>query len=70
MAARVSRIAVAAAIGGTVSELTGGKFANGAITAAFARAFNDEAHMESSSDDSWFDISIADLPLLPDGLNN
>jgi len=35
---------VAAVAGGTASELTGGKFANGAITGAFSRAFNDELH--------------------------
>ena len=29
---------------GSVSALTGGKFANGAVTAAFSRAFNDEVH--------------------------
>ena len=34
------RVITAAAIGGTISELTGGKFANGATTAAFAQAFN------------------------------
>jgi hypothetical protein len=32
------RVGTAAAIGGTVSEVTGGKFANGAATAAFAFA--------------------------------
>jgi hypothetical protein len=31
-------------IGGTVSTLSGGKFANGAATAAFAQAFNEEIH--------------------------
>jgi RHS repeat-associated protein len=38
------RIAAAAMVGGTVAELSGGKFANGAVTAAFARMFNDEMH--------------------------
>ena len=37
-----NRVAVAAVLGGTVSEVTGGKFANGAIVGAFSRAFNDE----------------------------
>lgn len=37
-----ARVAVAAVVGGTVSAATGGKFANGAITAAFGRAFNAE----------------------------
>ena len=40
----MARIATAAVVGGTVSEITGDKFANGAVTGAFSRAFNDEAH--------------------------
>jgi len=36
------RIAVAAIVGGTISEATGGKFVNGAVTGAFSQAFNDE----------------------------
>ena len=39
-----NRVAVAAVLGGTVSEVTGGKFANGAIVGAFSRAFNEELH--------------------------
>jgi len=39
---RALRVASAAALGGAVSEVTGGKFANGAVTGAFSRAFNDE----------------------------
>lgn len=35
---------MASLVGGTASSLGGGKFANGAITAAFSRAFNDEMH--------------------------
>ena len=31
-------------VGGTIAEATGGKFANGALTGAFSRAFNDEEH--------------------------
>lgn len=42
-----TRIMVAALVGGSVSEMTGNKFATGAITAAFARAFNDEASREA-----------------------
>jgi RHS repeat-associated protein len=37
------RVVAASVIGGTASSLSGGKFSNGAITAAFARAFNEEA---------------------------
>jgi len=40
---RALRVASAAALGGAVSEVTGGKFANGAVTGAFSRAFNDES---------------------------
>jgi len=36
------RVAVGAAIGGTASRVTGGKFANGAITGAFSQALNNE----------------------------
>jgi len=39
-----ARVATAAAIGGTVSELGGGKFANGAVTGAFSRLYNEEAN--------------------------
>ena len=31
-----------AAVGGTVSDITGGKFANGAVSEAFVHLFNDE----------------------------
>jgi hypothetical protein len=33
---------LSAAVGGTAAELGGGKFANGAVTAAFLRLYNDE----------------------------
>ncbi len=36
----LARIAAASVLGGSVSKLTGGKFANGAITGAFSRAVN------------------------------
>jgi hypothetical protein len=36
------RTTIAAIVGGTISEITGGKFANGAITAAMAHLFNAE----------------------------
>ena len=37
---KTDRIIGAALIGGTASKISGGKFANGAITAAFVQAFN------------------------------
>ena len=40
---RFKNAAKAAIIGGTTSAVTGGKFANGAISGAFSRAFNDDA---------------------------
>ena len=43
-ASRAARITAAAAVGGTASVMSGGKFANGAVTGAFSRAFNDEAN--------------------------
>lgn len=41
-----ARVAAAAVLGGTVSVMSGGKFANGALTAAFSRAFNEEVHQD------------------------
>lgn len=41
-----ARVAAAAVVGGTASELTGGTFENGAITGAFSRLFNDEGTKE------------------------
>lgn len=43
IANRARRVVAAAAVGGTASVASGGKFSNGAITGAFSRAFNDEA---------------------------
>lgn len=47
----VKRVAAAAVVGGTASKISGGKFANGAVTGAFSRAFNDEMHSGSRSCD-------------------
>ena len=41
-----ARVTSAAIVGGSASELSGGKFANGAVTGAFSRAFNDELTSE------------------------
>ncbi|MEO0442474.1 MAG: FG-GAP-like repeat-containing protein [Pseudomonadota bacterium] len=43
------RTAVAAMVGGTVSEVTGGKFANGARTAAIGHLFNQELSAEAQA---------------------
>ncbi|MCL4779940.1 MAG: RHS repeat-associated core domain-containing protein [Gammaproteobacteria bacterium] len=41
MGNRVQRVIGAAVLGGTVSKIGGGKFANGAVTAAFVQAFGE-----------------------------
>jgi hypothetical protein len=43
-----SRTIVMAMVGGTTSQITGGKFANGAITGAFVHLFNAEAVISST----------------------
>lgn len=45
-----ARTAAAAAIGGTASAIGGGKFANGATTAAFQQLFNQEATKAANRD--------------------
>lgn len=46
-------------LGGSVSAATGGKFAAGAATAAFSRAFNDEArHEQQQSQKAALEASI------------
>jgi len=39
------KVAMSAIVGGTASELGGGKFANGAVTAAFVMMYNHMAHL-------------------------
>jgi len=38
----VARTSIAATVGGTASVIGGGKFANGAVSAAFVHLFNAE----------------------------
>ena len=54
------RVMADAVLGCTVSATTGGNFANGAITGAFSRAFNDERHVRSKSSLIASDQSGAD----------
>jgi len=51
---KAHRIMAAAVVGGTIAEVTGGKFANGGLAGAFSRAFNHELHdgEESGRDDA------------------
>lgn len=44
-----ARTAIAATASGLASEITGGKFSNGAVTAAFVHLYNQEAHSASES---------------------
>ena len=64
----------AAIVGGTVSALSGGKFANGAATGAMVHVFNAEKPKEGNGDENEF-IIIGDpdsthvvMKLGPDGL--
>ena len=50
---RAMRIVASAVLGGAASALTGGKFANGAVTGAFSRGFNDEAHYQADRQSFW-----------------
>lgn len=52
-----TRVVTAAVIGGTASELSGGKFANGALTAAFSSAFA-SAVSHQGSGGSGFPASV------------
>jgi hypothetical protein len=45
-----AEVAASALVGGTVSELAGGKFGNGAVTGAFQMAFNKLAHKIHTTD--------------------
>lgn len=49
-AAIMEHTVASAVVGGTAAALTGGDFANGAITAGFAALFNDVAHETLSAD--------------------
>ncbi len=59
----LGRTAASAAIGGTVSDMTGGSFAAGASTAAFQQLFNHVAHPEFEEPSYWdsFDERAAEM---------
>ena len=54
---RLNNVIKAAMIGGTASAISGGKFANGAVTGAFSRALNDE--QVSRKDDRKFRVKLS-----------
>jgi len=60
---RMLRALAAAVVGGTASVIGGGKFANGAMTGAFSRLYNDEAVKAGSP-------ALADDPFSPDSVSN
>ncbi|WP_241566280.1 RHS repeat-associated core domain-containing protein [Pseudoalteromonas sp. R3] len=55
----MARTLVAGIIGGTVSELVGGKFANGAVTAAFAQAFNGNSFWDRAQEYGELALELA-----------
>lgn len=55
---KAGEIAASAVLGGTVDELGGGKFANGAITSAFSIMFNDMMHQMQSKRREIHDLVI------------
>jgi RHS repeat-associated protein len=54
------RSVLSGAAGGAASALTGGKFANGFVTAAFAHMWNQEAHMIGQEGLRAFDASVVE----------
>ena len=62
--AKVQRAAIAATVGGTASYIGGGKFGNGAVTAAFVHMFNTEDHPKKVSDIDRVGMPMDDVPLL------
>jgi hypothetical protein len=51
-AGKAIKVALNSVVAGTASELGGGKFANGAMTGAFAMLFNDLMHWENEAQSS------------------
>jgi len=61
---RLSNALTAAVVGGTASKIGGGKFANGAVTGAFSRVFNDDGlhHKAAARNRLKTALSISKLP--------
>jgi|GEM_PF-1703743 len=82
---QLERVAISAGVGGTTSAITGGNFANGAITGAYVQMFNDEAHellaqqidaakagvelIEQKSKEMGMEVMEADAKLTATGLD-
>ena len=54
-----NNVVVGAIIGGTASHLSGGKFANGALSGAFIAIYNHNAHSNNEAQQSSFDWADA-----------
>ncbi len=55
---RYMRAMIAGAAGGTASALTGGNFANGAVSAAFAHLFNEENEGKGEKEEKGLDTNL------------
>jgi hypothetical protein len=57
----VGSVFISAALGGTASILTGGNFANGAVTAAFVTLFNTISHSMQNADTNTEALSESEM---------
>jgi hypothetical protein len=64
------RTTVSGLIGGTVTQITGGKFATGFVTAAFARAFNEELEISPGTADARLRAITREFRAKTDGLSD
>ena len=63
------KVAMSAIVGGTAAELGGGKFANGAVSAAFVMMYNEAAHANEIERQAYLQrraLLIARDPNVPD----
>ena len=60
----LGEVIIAAVIGGTTSELTGGKFSNGALTAAFANILNNQLSNKEIEERANKNLRIRKTPSL------
>ncbi len=58
---RISNAVKAAVIGGTISEITGGKFTNGALTGAFSRLLNDDISSRIDLEKAEIEMKVGKL---------
>ena len=63
---RHNRVIAAAIVGGTASKLAGGKFANGAVTAAMVQLFNAETQVDAEAETESRELSVDELKNMPE----